>query len=69
MSTQQHYYQTPGHVMAAGVGLAIVDAVAVLLRFGARRDSKQPLKVDDWLLLPATVRAPHFIVHSDVFAK
>lgn len=55
MSTQ-HYYQTPGHVIAAGMVLSALDIVAVILRFKARREGKQPLKADDWLLLPATVR-------------
>jgi hypothetical protein len=55
MSTQ-HYYQTPGHVIAAGMVLSAMDLVAVVLRFKARRKGKQPLKADDWLLLPATVR-------------
>jgi hypothetical protein len=61
---KQHYYQTPGHVIAAGIILSLVDILAVSFRFKVRRGSKQGLKLDDWLLLPATVflRCPIAIV-------
>jgi hypothetical protein len=55
-NAEQYYYQTPGHVIAAGVVLSLMDILAVLLRFRARKVGKQPLKADDWLLVPATVR-------------
>ena len=58
MSTQ-HYYQTASHVIAAGMVLSIMDIVAVLCRFRLRKEGKQPLKADDWLLLPATVCLYH----------
>lgn len=54
-SAEQHYYQTPGHVMAAGIALSLLDISVVALRFMARRKGKQPLRIDDWLLLPATL--------------
>ncbi|KAI1481085.1 hypothetical protein F4774DRAFT_56141 [Daldinia eschscholtzii] len=53
--TKQHYYQTPGHVIAAGMVLSLVDILAVMLRFMVRKKERQPLKPDDWLLLPATL--------------
>ncbi|KAI0532350.1 hypothetical protein GGR58DRAFT_490582 [Xylaria digitata] len=49
------YFQTPGHVIAAGIGLSVLDIISVLLRFAARKKQKQPLKADDWLLVPATL--------------
>ena len=55
------YFQTLAHVIAAGVGLSVLDIVSVSLRFLARRKQKQPLKVEDWLLVPATVRIPTLI--------
>ncbi|KAH8897475.1 hypothetical protein GQ53DRAFT_803414 [Thozetella sp. PMI_491] len=54
MPTHQEYYQTPGHIVAAAIALPVADSVAVLLRFLARRRLRQPLKVDDWLMLPAS---------------
>ncbi|KAI1502483.1 hypothetical protein F5X99DRAFT_427139 [Biscogniauxia marginata] len=52
---EQHYYQTPGHVVAAGILLSLVAIIAVAVRFTTRTKEKQPLKADDWLLLPATM--------------
>lgn len=52
------YWQTPGHVVAAGIGLSFLDIVAVAMRFAARKSQRQPLKADDWLLVPATVCLP-----------
>ncbi|KAH7306007.1 hypothetical protein B0I35DRAFT_443691 [Stachybotrys elegans] len=54
-SQTQHYYQTPGHIIAAGIILALLDIVVVTLRFIGRLRTKQELQIDDWLLLPATV--------------
>lgn len=51
------YFQTPSHVIAAGIGLSVLDIVSVLLRFAARKKQRQPIKADDWLLVPATVCA------------
>ncbi|KAI0107680.1 plasma membrane protein Pth11-like protein [Hypoxylon sp. NC0597] len=51
----QHYYQRPGHVIAAGVGLPVADIVVVGLRFWLRKRQKLPLKPDDWLMVPATL--------------
>jgi len=55
MDTAQEYYQTPGHVFAAGLALSILSVLAVSLRFWTRKKQSQPLKMDDWLMLPATV--------------
>ncbi|KAK3989417.1 hypothetical protein QBC44DRAFT_267231 [Cladorrhinum sp. PSN332] len=54
---RQAYYQTPGHVVAAGVVLGLVDIAAVTLRFWARKRQKQPLRWDDWLIIPAMLFA------------
>ncbi|KAI0521993.1 hypothetical protein F5B22DRAFT_643574 [Xylaria bambusicola] len=49
------YFQTPPHVIAAGIGLPTLNIVSIFLRFLARKKQKQPLKADDWLLVPATL--------------
>ncbi|KAK3389692.1 plasma membrane protein Pth11-like protein [Podospora didyma] len=51
----QAYYQTPGHAIAAGVALTMVDIIAVASRFWARKRNKQQLKADDWLIVPAAL--------------
>ena len=56
MAVVRHYYQTPGHVIAAGIALSLLDIAVVSMRFASRIKTKQSLKADDWLLLPATVR-------------
>ncbi|KAK2611831.1 hypothetical protein N8I77_005153 [Diaporthe amygdali] len=50
------YYETAAHVIAASVALPVVDILAVALKFKVRRIQKQPLKADDWSLVPATVQ-------------
>ncbi|KAI1112559.1 plasma membrane protein Pth11-like protein [Nemania sp. NC0429] len=55
MAVDQKYYQTPGHLVAAAVLFPVLDIVAVTLRIRARMKQKQPLKADDWLILPATL--------------
>ncbi|KAI0503108.1 hypothetical protein F5B22DRAFT_630641 [Xylaria bambusicola] len=55
MEQHQAYYETSGHVIAAAVVLSVLDIVAVVLRFAARRSQHQALKIDDWLILPATI--------------
>ncbi|KAK7964353.1 hypothetical protein PG988_011327 [Apiospora saccharicola] len=52
---EQHYYQTAGHAVAAGIGLSSLATGAVICRFQAQSLRKQPLKTDDWLLLPALI--------------
>ncbi|KAK5626604.1 hypothetical protein RRF57_002319 [Xylaria bambusicola] len=52
-----HYYETPGHNIAAAVVLSVADIIAVSLRFWVRRKQSQPLKADDWLMIPALVGA------------
>ncbi|KAJ0120490.1 hypothetical protein J7T55_015219 [Diaporthe amygdali] len=49
------YYETAAHVIAASVALPVVDILAVALKFKVRRIQKQPLKADDWSLVPATL--------------
>ncbi|KAL2278287.1 hypothetical protein FJTKL_14557 [Diaporthe vaccinii] len=48
------HYETAAHVIAASVALPVVDILAVALKFKVRRIQKQPLKADDWSLVPAT---------------
>ncbi|KAI0555865.1 hypothetical protein F4679DRAFT_8456 [Xylaria curta] len=48
-----HYYETPGHNISAAVVLSVADIIAVSLRFWVRRKQSQPLKADDWLMIPA----------------
>ncbi|KAI1172989.1 hypothetical protein F4777DRAFT_601123 [Nemania sp. FL0916] len=55
MEQSQAYYETPGHVIAAGIVLSILDIVAVAMRFWGRRRRNAGLKTDDWLILPATI--------------
>ena len=52
------YYETAGHSIAAGVVLSVLDTFVVALKLWTRRIQKQPLKADDWLLVPAAVRSP-----------
>jgi hypothetical protein len=63
MPQHLEYYQTAGHVIAAGVSLAIVDIVTVVLKFCVRKKYKQPLKADDWLLVPALVGREASFIH------
>ncbi|KAJ3552566.1 hypothetical protein NPX13_g11082 [Xylaria arbuscula] len=51
------YYETAGHSIAAGIVLSVVDTFVVALKFWTRRIQKQPLKADDWLLVPAVILA------------
>ncbi|OTA69356.1 hypothetical protein K449DRAFT_418792 [Hypoxylon sp. EC38] len=55
MPTALKYYHEPGHVIAAGVVLSVVDIASVILRFYTRKRQQQPLKADDWLLVPASL--------------
>lgn len=57
MPVKQEYYDTPSHVIAAGVVLPLMDIVAIALRFWMRIKQRQGLKTDDWLMIPATVCA------------
>ncbi|KAI1820949.1 hypothetical protein F4861DRAFT_520973 [Xylaria intraflava] len=55
MSFDQGYWCTPGHVVTASIGLSVLDITFVALRFFARKRQGQPLKVDDWIMIPATL--------------
>lgn len=59
MSFDQGYWCTPEHVITAAIGLTILDITFVTLRFVARKKQRQPLKVDDWIIIPATVCMHH----------
>jgi hypothetical protein len=50
------YYEEGKHIIAASIAMAAVDVLAVAMKFWVRLSFKQPLKADDWLLVPATVR-------------
>ncbi|KAH8896284.1 hypothetical protein GQ53DRAFT_819402 [Thozetella sp. PMI_491] len=52
-SDKQKYFETPGHLVAAAVAFPIAGIVAALLRVQARKTQKQPLKADDWFILPS----------------
>ncbi|KAI1741276.1 hypothetical protein F4680DRAFT_72722 [Xylaria scruposa] len=55
MAFEKGYWCTPAHVIAAAVGLFILDITFVTLRFVARKKQRQTLKVDDWIVIPATL--------------
>lgn len=52
-SSAQAYYQTPEHVVAAGVAFSVLDALFVGLRFWTRSKQNTALRIDDWLMVPA----------------
>ncbi|KAI0381264.1 hypothetical protein F5Y04DRAFT_288906 [Hypomontagnella monticulosa] len=56
-SFDQGYWCTPGHVITAAVGLFVMDVTFITLRFIARKKQRQPLKVDDWITIPAILFA------------
>ncbi|KAF2812872.1 uncharacterized protein BDZ99DRAFT_568176 [Mytilinidion resinicola] len=47
--------QGPDVIYPVSIVLAILDVIAVGLRFYARRRQKQSLRIDDWLIIPALV--------------
>ena len=51
----QAYYQTPEHVLAVSIAFSILTTVCAALRLGTRRWQGNTLRMDDWLLVPATV--------------
>ncbi|KAK8080940.1 hypothetical protein PG997_008758 [Apiospora hydei] len=55
MAFEQGYWSTPEHVITAAIGLSILDITFLTLRFIARHKQRQPLKVDDWILIPAAL--------------
>ncbi|KAF2967815.1 hypothetical protein GQX73_g5751 [Xylaria multiplex] len=52
----RYYITEPGYVIAAAILLSLLDIIAVSLRFWARKKQRELLKVDDWLMLPATIQ-------------
>lgn len=55
MGFDKGYWSTPEHVITAAIGLAVLDITFLTLRFVSRRKQRQPLKTDDWILIPAIV--------------
>ncbi|GAW17101.1 hypothetical protein ANO14919_065510 [Xylariales sp. No.14919] len=55
MAFDKGYWCAPAHVIAAGIGLFILDITFVTLRFVARKKQRQTLKADDWIVIPATL--------------
>ncbi|KAH7329665.1 hypothetical protein B0I35DRAFT_420633 [Stachybotrys elegans] len=53
MSLYSGYWTEPGNFVGAAIGLSILDIVTVVARFVARSKQGQPLKADDWLMIPA----------------
>ncbi|MCJ1396026.1 hypothetical protein MMC18_008913 [Xylographa bjoerkii] len=49
------FYNSPFAVVAVGIILPVLDAVAVALRFYTRRLQRLPLLIDDWLTIPALI--------------
>ncbi|KAF4624982.1 hypothetical protein G7Y89_g13188 [Cudoniella acicularis] len=49
----EHYYQLASYNLAAAIALPILDVIAVILRIYARKKQNLPLKLDDWLTIPA----------------
>ena len=48
-------YASPGNIIAASVVLPALCTLTLCLRFYVRLSYHQPVKIDDWLLLPALV--------------
>lgn len=55
MSKERSYVTEPGYVIAAAMLLSVLDIIAVSLRFLARIRQRDALRIDDWLVLLATV--------------
>lgn len=55
MSTERSYVTEPGYVIAAAMLLSVLDIIAVSLRFLARIRQRDALRIDDWLVLLATI--------------
>ncbi|KAI1387194.1 plasma membrane protein Pth11-like protein [Hypoxylon trugodes] len=53
MDSYQTYMHQPGPIIAAAAVLPLVGLIAVILKFWVRKKQKQPLKADDWLMIPA----------------
>ncbi len=56
MPVEVKSYQTAGHTIATCIALAVLDIIVVALRFWTQRKMRVALKVDDWLVVIATVR-------------
>lgn len=57
MASQRYYYEYPECVIAGGSVLLAFAVAVTALRLHLRIKQRQPLKADDWLVLPAAVRA------------
>lgn len=65
MSDPPTYYRKASWNLAAVTVLPIIDALAVGLRLYARRKQKLPLKLDDWLTIPALVCLISNVISSE----
>lgn len=55
MAKERLYVTRPGYFIAAAILLPLLDIVFVATRFYARTKQREALKIDDWLVIPATV--------------
>jgi hypothetical protein len=53
MSLYSSYWTEPSNFIGAAVGLSVLDIASTAARFLARVKQRQPLKADDWLMIPA----------------
>lgn len=65
MPYQQYYYEKPAYVIAGGSILPFFAILITALRFYFRIKQQQPLKPDDWLVLPACV-STHDCIKADM---
>lgn len=49
------YYASVGSIVTVAVALPLLDTLAVILRFLARKKQRVLLQADDWLALAALV--------------
>lgn len=57
MASRQYYYEEPAYVIAGGSILPFFAIVVTALRLRVRVQQRQPLRADDWLVIPAMVPA------------
>lgn len=72
MDVQRMYVTRPGFFVSAAMLLPLLDVIAVVLRFRARTKQREALKLDDWLMIPATVCCPfrvlllHYLIRVQI---
>lgn len=57
-------YDSPASTIAICAALPVINIVAVVLRFSARRAQKATIKLDDFLVLPALVSTVQLFLFS-----